>query len=187
MKLGADLRTGQTWNLTSWFTNDSPDLGAFTLSWEPNGESSQRLTIRQRGNPYWTNGDSSFIWSPEFCYGYETDTGCVESSNLPRCRSDDDMFRQLNGDFIRGMSSISVDDNASLILSDCMVRCWNDCSCLGFTKGSSNGTGCITWTGNKSVNNFTINVQGTSISKYVLISPTTSKESWPAALYRPPG
>nr|GFD17170.1 apple-like protein [Tanacetum cinerariifolium] len=45
MKLGADLRTGQTWNLTSWFTDDSPDSGAFTLSWETNGESSQRLTI----------------------------------------------------------------------------------------------------------------------------------------------
>ncbi|GKB99373.1 G-type lectin S-receptor-like serine/threonine-protein kinase [Tanacetum coccineum] len=233
MKLGADLRTGQTWNLTSWFTDDRPDSGAFTLSWEPNGESSQRLTIRRRGNPYWTSGDylnnqtfeymiglnnpfsrywynlsyvynnderyfsyrafngvmpmwtstpdgrildvdSSFVWSPEFCYGYETDTGCVESSNLPRCRSDEDMFRLLNGDFAP-MTDNSFDSNASLILSDCMVRCWNDCGCLGY-RSSSNGTGCVTWTGTKFINNFTINDQGVALSKYVLISPTTSKE-----------
>ncbi|PWA84712.1 Apple-like protein [Artemisia annua] len=210
------------------------DTGAFTLSWEPNGESSQRLVIRQRGNPYWTSGDylnnqtfeymslnnpfsqywynlsyvynnderyfsyrdfngvmpmwtlrpdgiiedgdSRFLWSPEFCYGYESDRGCVASSNLPQCRSDDDIFREMNGDFSPAMTSDSYDSNASLILSDCMMRCWNDCSCLGFERGSSNGTGCRTWTGTKSVNNFTVNVQGVAASnKYVLISSTTSK------------
>ncbi|PWA44470.1 Apple-like protein [Artemisia annua] len=171
MKLGADLRTGQAWNLPSWFTDDSPDSGDFTLSWEPNGESSQRLMIRRRGNPYWTcgdylnnqtfeymsvmpmwtltpdgrilDGDSSSLWSPE--YRYESDIGCIASSNLPRCRSDDDIILELNGDFSPAMTSNSFDSNASLILSDCMVRCWNDCGCLGYTN-SSNGTDCVTWT-----------------------------------------
>ncbi|KAI3703557.1 hypothetical protein L1987_73713 [Smallanthus sonchifolius] len=57
MKLGSDLRTGRNWSLTSWLGNENPDLGAFTLSWETNGENSQRLMIRRRGQPYWTSGD----------------------------------------------------------------------------------------------------------------------------------
>ncbi|GKD26802.1 hypothetical protein Tco_1233016, partial [Tanacetum coccineum] len=48
-------------------------------------------------------GDSSSFWSPEFCYGYQSDTRCVASSNLPLFRSDGYMFRQLNGVFIQGM------------------------------------------------------------------------------------
>ncbi|XP_076945573.1 G-type lectin S-receptor-like serine/threonine-protein kinase CES101 isoform X2 [Bidens hawaiensis] len=57
MKLGSDLITGRNWNLTSWLSDEIPDFGAFTLSWEPNGENSQRLVIRRRGQPYWTSGD----------------------------------------------------------------------------------------------------------------------------------
>ncbi|KAJ9537848.1 hypothetical protein OSB04_030581 [Centaurea solstitialis] len=231
MKLGSDLRTGQSWNLTSWMTDEMPDLGAFTLSWEPEGENLPRLMIRRRGQPYWANGDlnnqtfefmsvnnpfsqyqynlsfvynneeryltfhdingvqpmwiltprgqlvdgdSSFIWTPEFCYGYASDNGCVAESNVPRCRSEDDKFSLLNGDFTPGMISSSFDDDSDLIISDCMVRCWNDCSCLGFTT-SSNQTGCVTWTGMKSINNFSVNPQGNSVTKYVLISPNPSK------------
>nr|GFA37506.1 putative bulb-type lectin domain-containing protein [Tanacetum cinerariifolium] len=167
MKLGADLRMGQTWNLTSWFTDDCPDSGAFTLSWETNGENSQRLTIRRRGNPYWTSGDYLNNQTFEYMIGL--------NNPFSRYWNDDDMFRQLNGDFAP-MTDSSFDSNASLILSDCMVRCWNNCGCLGYTN-SSNGTGCVTWTGTKSLNNFSINNQGTSVQKYVLISPTTSKGS----------
>ncbi|KVH91635.1 G-type lectin S-receptor-like serine/threonine-protein kinase CES101 [Cynara cardunculus var. scolymus] len=231
MKLGSDLRTGQSWNLTSWMSNEKPDLGAFMLSWEPDGEKSQRLMIRRRGQPYWTSGDldnqtfefmsvnnpfsqfqynlsyvyndeeryfsfhgingvqpmwiltpqgqiidgdSSATWVPEFCYGYDSGNGCVADSNLPQCRNEDDMFSHLNGDFTPGMTNSSVDDNPDLINSDCMVRCWNDCSCLGFTT-SSNETGCVIWTGAKSVNNFSVNPQGNSVQKYVLISPNPSK------------
>ncbi|MFS7928049.1 putative non-specific serine/threonine protein kinase [Helianthus anomalus] len=57
MKLGTDHRTGRNWKLTSWLRDGIFDLGAFTLSWETNGENSQRLIIRQRrGQPYWTSG-----------------------------------------------------------------------------------------------------------------------------------
>ncbi|KAI3692203.1 hypothetical protein L6452_32014 [Arctium lappa] len=239
MKLGSDLRTGQSWNLTSWMSDEMPDLGAFTLSWEPDidGEKSPRLMIRRRGQPYWTSGDlnnqtfefmgvnnpfsqyqynlsyvynneeryfsfrgingvqpmwiltprgqivdgdSSLIWTPDFCYGYDSGNGCVADSDLPRCRSEDDKFSLLNGDFSPGTTSSSFDDNSDLIISDCMVRCWNDCGCLGYTT-SSNGTGCVIWTGTKSSNNFSINPQGNSVTKYVLISPNPSKgnaKSW---------
>ncbi|KAJ0477767.1 putative non-specific serine/threonine protein kinase [Helianthus annuus] len=56
MKLGYNTRTGQNWTLTSWRYNNIPSSGAFTLSWEPINESSQRLMIRQSGEPYWTSG-----------------------------------------------------------------------------------------------------------------------------------
>ncbi|KAI3690213.1 hypothetical protein L2E82_48189 [Cichorium intybus] len=232
MKLGSDLRTGKNWNLTSWLSDDIADLGAFTLSWEPTDDASQRFMIRRRGQPYWTSGnlnnqtfpymlglnspftryqynlsylynneeryfsfhgingakpmwiltprgqvqdaDNSQIWTPEFCYGYDSVNGCVADNNTIRCRSENDKFSGLNGDFSPGMTSSSYDDNSSRSISDCMVRCWNDCGCLGFTT-SSNGVGCITWTGTKSVNNFSINPQGNSVLKYVLISPNPSK------------
>ena len=47
MKLGYDTTTGKNWTLTSWLSNDIPDSGAFTLSWEPVDEASQRLMIRR--------------------------------------------------------------------------------------------------------------------------------------------
>ncbi|XP_035838255.1 G-type lectin S-receptor-like serine/threonine-protein kinase At1g67520 [Helianthus annuus] len=224
MKLGSDLRTGtRNWKLTSWLSDKVPDYGAFTMSWEPNGENSQRLLIRQRGQPYWTSGDmndqtfkfmfvnapwseywynlsyvynneeryfsyhgfngntpmwiltsngqvlddeSSALWSPE----------CVAGSNLPQCRSEDDQFFQRNGDFAPDMTEgSSYDDNSSVSFSDCMVRCWNDCSCLGFIT-NSNGTGCLRWTGAKSVNNFLVNPQGISVAKHGLIAEERQKD-----------
>ncbi|PWA57570.1 Apple-like protein [Artemisia annua] len=57
MKLGYDKATGRNLTLTSWLTNEIPHSGAFTLSWEPTDEASQRLMIRRRGQPYWTIGN----------------------------------------------------------------------------------------------------------------------------------
>ncbi|MFS7928053.1 putative protein kinase RLK-Pelle-DLSV family [Helianthus anomalus] len=233
MKLGSDLRTGRNWKLTSWLSDEIPDLGAFTLSWEPNGESSQRLMIRRRGLPYWTSGDmsnqtfeftkllndpwsaygyylgyaydneeryfsyhsfngvnpmwilttngqlsdgeSNALWSPEFCYGYDSSDGCVEGTNLPLCRSADDKVTLLNGYFAPGMAELSGDDNSSLSFSDCMVRCWNDCHCLAFNSHGS-GTGCNIWTGAKSAK-FSTSPQGTSAPKYVLVSPKKGNDA----------
>ncbi|KAC9222880.1 hypothetical protein E3N88_08384 [Mikania micrantha] len=57
MKLGSNLKTGRNWILTSWLSDEIPDSGAFTLSWEPNGEDYQRILVRQRDRPYWTSGN----------------------------------------------------------------------------------------------------------------------------------
>ncbi|KAK1417773.1 hypothetical protein QVD17_26907 [Tagetes erecta] len=59
MKLGLDRRTGRSWNLTSWLSDVIPGVGAFTMSWEPTGDDSQRFTIQRRGQPYWRIGDSN--------------------------------------------------------------------------------------------------------------------------------
>ncbi|CAH1427278.1 unnamed protein product [Lactuca virosa] len=233
MKLGVDLRTERSWNLTSWMSDEIPDSGAFTLSWEPTGKTSQRFMIRRRGQPYWTSGnlnnqifpymfqlnipysrtiynlsfvysheeryfsfhdisgylpmwvlnpggqvhdnDNIGVWTPEFCYGYDSD-GCVADSNMLQYRSENDKFSSIKGDFARDMTRVSYDDNSSLSISDCMVRCWNDCSCLGFIT-STNGTTCNTWYGTKSINNFSIDPERNAAPKYVLVSSNLGKEN----------
>ncbi|KAL8238953.1 hypothetical protein R6Q59_015520 [Mikania micrantha] len=235
MKLGSDLRTGRNWSLTSWLSNEIPDLGAFSLNWEPVGEDSQRLMIRRRGQPYWTSGDLnnqtqtfefmnvnnpfslyqynlSYVYNNEersfsyhrfndvrpmwiltadgrvsngdesmylsfhdFCYGYDSGNGCVASSNLTQCRNENDKFSVMNGDFTPNEVESSYDDNSNISISDCMVSCWNDCSCLGFIT-ASNGSGCIIWTGPKSTK-FTVNPQGNAVQKYVFVAASKGNDS----------
>ncbi|KAL2547942.1 G-type lectin S-receptor-like serine/threonine-protein kinase CES [Forsythia ovata] len=54
MKLGVNLMTGRNWSITSWFSENNPAAGAFTLEWDP---SRHRLIIRRREVVYWTSGD----------------------------------------------------------------------------------------------------------------------------------
>ncbi|GJT84603.1 G-type lectin S-receptor-like serine/threonine-protein kinase [Tanacetum coccineum] len=170
MKLGSDLETGKTWNLTSWLSDEILDSGAFSLSWEPNGENSQRFMVRRRGQPYWTSGN---LQNQEFEF--------MNVNNLLNSRYNlnyvfNNKESPMSGDFAPGITSSSFDDNSSLSIGDCMVKCWNDCGCLGFITGG-NGSGCVTWTGNKSISNFTIDARGNSVSKYVLIFHNLDKEA----------
>jgi hypothetical protein len=115
-----------------------------------------------------------YLSTSEFCYGYSTNFGCVEGTDLPPCRRRNDMFAERNGDFLPQTSS-TYNDNSSISVSDCMENCWNNCDCVGFTT-SDNGTGCILWMGN---NEFRINEQGTSVLKYVLIpAPKANRRKW---------
>ncbi|KAJ9537853.1 hypothetical protein OSB04_030586 [Centaurea solstitialis] len=229
MKLGSNIRTGRNWTLTSWMSNEIPDSGAFTLSWEPIDESSQRLMIRHRGQPYWNSGnryvwtsenryfytfpyifalnrpnsksqydlsfaydlierclqfngssstamwiltpkgqiidgDSSSVWTPEFCYGYNSGDGCVESG-LPQCRREGDAFSEKKGEFAPGTTKREIVDNSSLSVGDCFMKCWNDCQCVGFYSSTANGTGCVIWTGS---NRFFDNQHDNSTLKYVI-------------------
>ncbi|KAF5774510.1 putative protein kinase RLK-Pelle-DLSV family [Helianthus annuus] len=230
MKLGSDLKTGRNWNLTSWLSDEVPDVGAFSLSWVSNGENSQRLLVQQRGRPYWTSGDLRghmfefmivndlllsrynlhYVYNDEeryfsyesvnnihpmwilrphgrivdgndrrlsandLCYGFDSGNGCVASSDTPKCRSERDRFSTLSGDFVSDVMRRVVDDNSSLSIGDCMVKCWNDCGCLGFVS-VENGTGCIRWIGAKSVGNFSVDSQGNAVTKFVLVSANPSK------------
>ncbi|KAI7742568.1 hypothetical protein M8C21_011602 [Ambrosia artemisiifolia] len=187
MKLGSDLRTGRNWSLTSWLSNEIPDSGAFTMSWRKFSEindSTAGAAIQDHYHgfngvrPMWIltadgqvlDGESSgFLSLSQFCYGYDSGNGCVAGSNLPQCRSKDDNFSLRNGEFTPGTYDLTDVGNSSLSFSDCMVRCWNDCNCLAFNS-RDNGTGCNLWTGTKSAI-FSVNPQGTSIQKYVLLSP----------------
>ncbi|GKB21033.1 G-type lectin S-receptor-like serine/threonine-protein kinase, partial [Tanacetum coccineum] len=242
MKLGYDLTTGQNWTLTSWMSNENPDTGAFTLSWEAPDEESQRLVIRQRGQPYWSSGnwnnqtfeymrqleaykinytynnkqryltyniDQDYVdpqgyrsappWgltsqgrlragtnfivflTPEFCYGIQTRTGCMKgSSGLPECRTENDNFSEQNGEFVADVTKSVTDSNSSLGISDCFVKCWNSCSCVGFKSSNDNGTGCVFWNGMK---RFSPNPHENSSLIYVIssqnqINPSIGKNGW---------
>ncbi|GJY02516.1 G-type lectin S-receptor-like serine/threonine-protein kinase [Tanacetum coccineum] len=227
MKLGYDLTTGQNWTLTSWMSNENPDSGSFTMSWEAPEEASQRLVIRRRGQPYWTSGnlnnqtfeymrqleaykinstynnkqryvsydlDQEYVdlegnplrtpWvltsdgrielglnsnylTPEFCYGIETHMGCMKGSGLPECRTENDDFSKQNGEFVADVTTSVTDRNLSLGISDCFVKCWNSCSCVGFNSSNDNGTGCVFWNGMK---RFTPNPHENSTLIYVISS-----------------
>ncbi|KAL6556458.1 hypothetical protein OROGR_005746 [Orobanche gracilis] len=54
MKLGFNRRSGRNWTLASWFEENNPAYGAFTLEWDP---IVGRLLIRRRGVVYWTSGE----------------------------------------------------------------------------------------------------------------------------------
>ncbi|PWA41930.1 S-receptor kinase-like protein 1 [Artemisia annua] len=126
MKLGYNMTIGKNWT-PSWLSKKIHNSGTFTLSWEPIEEASQRLMIRRRGQPYWTSGklnsqsyessnvgltmwilipkgqirdsDNSTLWTPKFCYRYDSSDCCVKESTLPQCRREGDNFSEKNGEF----------------------------------------------------------------------------------------
>ncbi|KAL4598160.1 hypothetical protein ACB092_11G039800 [Castanea dentata] len=53
MKLGVRHKSGQTWSLTSWLTDEIPVPGPLALEWDPKG---YQLIIKQHGVVYWTSG-----------------------------------------------------------------------------------------------------------------------------------
>ncbi|KAI3692207.1 hypothetical protein L6452_32018 [Arctium lappa] len=169
MKLGSNMKAGHTWTLTSWLSDEISDSGAFTLSWEPMEEASQRLMIRRRCNP---TGQVGIYIIKHFSIC----NGCIESS-LTQCRREVDSFSERNGDFAPDMTRNVVDDDSSLSISDCFVKCWNDCTCVGFASSATNGTGCAIWSGS---NSFIVSPRNTSTLKYVIsqnaISSSTEYE-----------
>ncbi|KAJ0672147.1 putative protein kinase RLK-Pelle-DLSV family [Helianthus annuus] len=121
------------------------------------------------------DGNDRRLSANDLCYGFDSGNGCVASSATPKCWSERDRFSTLSGDFVSDVMRRVVDDNSSLSIGDCMVKCWNDCGCLGFVS-VGNGTGCIRWTGAKSVGNFSVDSQGNAVTKFVLVSTNLSKE-----------
>ncbi|XP_059656689.1 G-type lectin S-receptor-like serine/threonine-protein kinase At1g67520 [Cornus florida] len=87
------------------------------------------------------------LTSYEFCYGYESDDGCVRSTvPLPECRRHGDKFHERQAAF-SGNTRIR-NENQSLGVGDCMKMCWNDCNCVGFMELFSVRVGCAFWGGN---------------------------------------
>ncbi|KAL8238951.1 hypothetical protein R6Q59_015518 [Mikania micrantha] len=120
-----------------------------------------------------TNHNISNSWTPEWCYGYNSSNGCMDSS-FPQCRSEDDYFSYRKGDFDPRRTGNTTDGNSSLSISDCFVKCWNECSCVGFNSSNNNGTGCVIWTGSS---NFLDDGGDNSTMKYVIISQSLNNPS----------
>lgn len=107
-------------------------------------------------------------------YAYDSRDGCVKEWSLPQYRRDGDNFSEKNGEFDPDKSQCFADNNSSLSISDCFVKCWNDGSCVGFNSSYTNGTRYVIRTGS---NNFVVNPRGNSTLNYVInqnpISPST--------------
>nr|GEU76195.1 apple-like protein [Tanacetum cinerariifolium] len=119
------------------------------------------------------DGGATGLWVPKFCYGVNSGMGCKEVLSLPLCRNQNDIFSYRNGEFASHQTSNIIDSNLSLSISDCLVKCWNDCSCVGFNSSNDNGTGCILWKGS---NSFSDNSSVISAWKYVIRSQNPSIE-----------
>ncbi|XP_024181698.1 G-type lectin S-receptor-like serine/threonine-protein kinase CES101 [Rosa chinensis] len=66
MKLGRNLRTGENWTISSWFSDQSPVPGAFKLGVDPSG--TDQLIVWWREEVYWSSGvweDGNFQDAPE--------------------------------------------------------------------------------------------------------------------------
>ncbi|KAK6934904.1 Serine-threonine/tyrosine-protein kinase, catalytic domain [Dillenia turbinata] len=107
--------------------------------------------------------DNNVIVKVDLCYGYNTDAGC-QKWDQPGCRSDKNKFDYKSGSF---GGQPSLDSNMNLSISDCRDRCWNDCSCAGFSTLPSKGTGCMFWSKRWK---FTADYTGDSDFSYVLIN-----------------
>ncbi|PWA49039.1 S-receptor kinase-like protein 1 [Artemisia annua] len=117
--------------------------------------------------------------TPEFCYGFETRMGCMKGSVLPECRTENDNFSKKNGEFVADVTRSVTDSNLSLGISDCFVKCWNSCSCVGFNSSNEDGTGCVFWYG---MNRFSPNPHENSTLIYVIssqfqINPSTGNKT----------
>ncbi|KAJ0007374.1 hypothetical protein Pint_29828 [Pistacia integerrima] len=56
MKLRFNLKTGHTWFLQSWITNDSPEPGSYTLGMNPNVTNQLIVSWLEEREFYWTIG-----------------------------------------------------------------------------------------------------------------------------------
>ncbi|KAJ0716178.1 putative protein kinase RLK-Pelle-DLSV family [Helianthus annuus] len=120
-----------------------------------------------------TNYNISKAWTPELCYGYNPSNGCLNPS-LPQCRREDDYFSYSYREFNPQTTRNSTDSSSSISISDCFVKCWNDCICVGFNSSNTNGTGCVIWTGS---NNFSVDGGDHSTMKYVISSGSPNNPS----------
>ena len=144
------LNMGMYFNLSYTSTNDEK---YFTF----NRISGSLWMLRLDSDGQIAEGLSRLRFGPfKFCYGYESDDGCV-TSELPHCRRRNDNFTQKRVYFLPDITTRQDDDNSSLSFIDCMERCWNECNCVAFNV-YSNGTGCITWTGRSEYKEDDVNI-----------------------------
>ncbi|KAI7730616.1 hypothetical protein M8C21_009111, partial [Ambrosia artemisiifolia] len=123
-----------------------------------------------------TNYNTSNTWTPKLCPGYNPRNGCL-SPSFPACRREEDYFTYRYVEFTSQTIRNSTDSSLNISISDCFVKCWNDCICVGFNSSNTDGTGCVIWTG---TNNSFVDGGDHSTMKYVITfqspdNPNTSQ------------
>ena len=92
---------------------------------------------------------AAFPVGADNCYGYNTEGGCQRWSQSD-CRHNGDKVDLKSGSF----TAIDYDlyprydstPDTNLAISDCKVKCLNNCSCVAFYYLYENATGCKFWT-----------------------------------------
>ncbi|KAK4594733.1 hypothetical protein RGQ29_018441 [Quercus rubra] len=83
------------------------------------------------------------------CYGYNTEGGCQRWSQSD-CRHNGDKVDLKSGSFRNIESDLypryDSTPDTNLAISDCKVKCLNNCSCVAFYYLYENATGCKFWT-----------------------------------------
>jgi hypothetical protein len=92
-----------------------------------------------------TNDPKPIYVTSGMCFGYSSDTGCVEQ-NAPTCRNINRKFEKRYG-YFSPAESPRLDDNSSISIGDCWAQCRSNCSCVGFDTIPNNETGCRFYTG----------------------------------------
>ncbi|KAH7571808.1 hypothetical protein JRO89_XS04G0147600 [Xanthoceras sorbifolium] len=124
----------------SYFSYSVKNRSATVSRWELEtlGQITQ-FTLERRNN--------SDTWIFETTGKCETDlhnqTAVCLSEKPSKCRNGSELFEPKKG----YMNSPGYNDNnASLALSDCHAKCWQNCFCVAYKSSSYNGTGCVFWT-----------------------------------------
>ncbi|GJV10023.1 G-type lectin S-receptor-like serine/threonine-protein kinase [Tanacetum coccineum] len=97
-------------------------------------------------------GKNDASLTPEFCYGLISTTGCMkDSTNLRKCKKGNYTISHDYVSFDPSTTNSTTDSNSSLSISDCFIKCWNECNCVGFNSSNSNRTGCTMFFGSNSL------------------------------------
>ncbi|GJZ10870.1 G-type lectin S-receptor-like serine/threonine-protein kinase [Tanacetum coccineum] len=118
--------------------------------------------------------NNSVSWTPEFCYGLDSIMGCMKDSTLLQCRGEKNSFSHQYGSFDPRVTSSTTDNYSSLSISDCFVKCWNECDCVGLNSSNTDGTGCTIL---KRSNNFSQDLRKNSLWAYVISSQNPNNTS----------
>ena len=120
-------------------SNESEDSFSFTLS---NDEDFTTIwALMGNGQLINRNRKGDTLARADVCYGYNTDNGCQKYEDKPACRNFSDVFASKIG--YPNMAMLNCTGNTSYTISDCQAMCWRNCSCFGFKKFHTNGTGCM--------------------------------------------
>ncbi|KAA8525712.1 hypothetical protein F0562_007567 [Nyssa sinensis] len=165
------LRVGNVYQYNLGYVSNNDEI-SFIIYGDGEIGNTPRWVLSPNGQILFADSTSSISSSDDFCYGYESNTGCATEWVVPECRDRNNKFKLSTPPF-PGDLLPTIDDNESLILTDCMERCWKNCTCLGFASSDAVlQRGCVF--GTRSTD-FQINKTGYTDYKYVLVSQNSSK------------
>nr|GFA52366.1 apple-like protein [Tanacetum cinerariifolium] len=123
-------------------------------------------TLEDNGNFRLINVSNKRVLWESFDYP-ESKSGCMkDSTNLRKCKKGNYTISHDYVSFDPRTTNSTTDSNASLGMSDCFIKCWNECNCVGFNSSNFNQTGCTMFFGSNSLSHSVVS----SYQAYVISS-----------------